>query len=184
MRDQNKQGGACSIRSSCRLWKPSCRRSHAGPRLGKDQKKHAGLGARLAKLVLLMVLLMLVLLMLLRCFRAEGLLLFRVAAVFQAKGLLLFSEPRGCCCFQAEPRLLFSEPSRRLLLLALLLVLLLVLVLLSSSRRARGTSLNRSHGPPLQPSKFLSCHTTPRSPVKIKQKQTTSCKTAAARGHV
>ena len=84
----------------------------------KDQKKHAGLGARQlsiiarttlrrprAKLVLLMLLLVLlmlvlVLLMLLLLFRAEGLRFSELN-----RGLLLFSEP-------SQGLLLFSEPSR------------------------------------------------------------------------
>ena len=65
-------------------------------------------------------------------------------------------------------------------------MLVLLLALVSLSRRAvRNISDSTVHmdPPPLQPSKFLPRHTNPRSPVKIKQKQTnvTSCKTAAAR---
>ena len=43
-----------------------------------------------------------------------------------------------------------------------------------------GTSITQPfNGPPLQPSKFSSCHTNPRSPVKIKQNKPHLCKTAA-----
>ena len=106
-------------------------------------------------------------------FRAEP----RVAAVFRAEprvAAVFRAEPRGCCCccwcccwrwcccwcccWCWCPR----------------------------AGALRGTSVTQPftwNPPPLQPSKFSSRHTNPRSPLKIKQKQTNvhPCKTAAAR---
>ena len=83
---------------------------------------------------------------------SEPVLLLPLLPLFPSRGLPDPSRAEGCCCCCCRccPR----------------------------AAALRGTSLNRSHGPPLHPSK--SCHTN-RSPIKIKQNKPHPCKTAAAR---